>query len=150
MVFWVCAALVLVLDQLSKWAVINYLSAVDGHVLSLGIFDIRLVYNKGAAFGILQGHQQLLIIVALCAVCGAVFYLHKYQHGFRMKLLAGLITGGALGNLVDRALLGYVVDFIDFRWWPVFNLADSAIVVGACLLAISIVTGCDKEGNAHE
>lgn len=103
------------------------------------VFGITYVRNYGAAFGILQSQTLLLIALSL-----AVFFiiwanrekLKDYAQVFQVGL--GLALGGALGNLVDRIRLGYVVDFLDFQLWPVFNLADIAIVVGVGLIIIGL------------
>jgi len=133
------AAAVLALDQLTKaWAV-----AVldDGHVIDLvGSLRLRLVVNYGAAFSLSDGRGPLISLLALGVVA---VLLHTGRRTARpaMAVALGMVVGGALGNLTDRAfragdgiLGGGVVDFVDLQWWPVFNVADSAVVVGAILL----------------
>jgi signal peptidase II len=105
---------------------------------------LRLTYveNRGAAFGLLQ-NQTLLFVAVGVIVIGVIAASHRHllSAGFSVHLALGLQLGGAIGNLVDRVRQGYVVDFFDFgyhsNWWPVFNIADSAIVVGVGLLALS-------------
>jgi signal peptidase II len=128
---------VLSCDQLSKSSIINKLSLHQSIPLIKGIFHLTLVYNRGAAFGILKNQTPLFIITSLVAV--VLIYLNykknREKKSFSYDLSLALILAGALGNLIDRLFLGYVIDFLDFRIWPVFNIADSAITAGAFLLA---------------
>jgi signal peptidase II len=136
----VIVLLVLLCDQFSKFIVIKNLSLHQSIPLIKGIFHLTLVYNRGAAFGILKNQIPLFIFTSLIAVI--LIYFNYRQNTkkktFSYNLSLGLILAGALGNLIDRLFLGYVIDFLDFRIWPVFNIADSAITVGAFLLAYSI------------
>jgi signal peptidase II len=100
------------------------------------------VHNRGAAFGILKNQLFLFILSSIFAIILIYFNLKKSRNKNKLSLnnlALGLILSGAIGNLIDRLLLGYVVDFLDFRVWPVFNVADSAITVGAVLLAWSLL-----------
>jgi signal peptidase II len=135
------ALLVVLLDQLSKYWVSVSLRYGEVHAYSR-FFNLVLTYNRGAAFSFLAaaaGWQRgFFIIIALVAiiVIGVLLARHAGEKLFCFAL--ALILGGATGNVVDRMLLGYVVDFLDFHvaaWhWPAFNLADSAITLGAVLL----------------
>jgi signal peptidase II len=97
---------------------------------------ITLVHNTGAAFGFLRGVQPLLVLMGLLAGIG-VFWLGRRVPRRETGLLValGAVGGGAIGNFIDRIRYGYVVDFVDLRIWPVFNLADSAILLGGLYLA---------------
>ena len=137
------AVAVFVLDQWSKAEAVRYLSRGSVHVTSF--LNLVLVYNRGAAFGFLSnasGWQNVLFIaVAVAIVAGILIFLVRGGRRDRLTVVAlMLVLGGAAGNLADRIRLGEVVDFIDFHigsWhWYTFNLADSAITVGAVLLAI--------------
>ena len=100
------------------------------------IFHLSVVFNKGAAFGIFQG--QTTFLVAMSAILIVLFFtcFHREEDRSLFNAVAyGLVLGGALSNLFDRVTLGYVVDYLDFRVWPVFNLADSALTIGAVLLS---------------
>jgi signal peptidase II len=129
------AALVLALDQLSKWWAVNVL---DMRTIELvGSLRLRLTINYGSAFSLADGRGPLISLLAIVIV---VFLLRSGRHATSpaMAITIGMVLGGAIGNLLDRAfrpgdgfLGGGVVDFVDLQWWPVFNLADSAIVVGA-------------------
>ena len=102
-----------------------------------GIFHITVIFNKGAAFGIFQGQIPFLIFITL-ALIGLFVYFIRTEKDYRtLNLIAyGMILGGALSNFYDRIVLGYVVDYLDFRIWPVFNLADSCICIGVGLLIL--------------
>jgi signal peptidase II len=135
------AAAVLLIDQVSKLAVTASMRYLETHVIT-GFFNLILVYNTGAAFSILAdapGWQRGLFI-AIGAIASAVIVLLLRRHAAdpRFCLALSLILGGAVGNVVDRVLLGHVVDFIQLHaggwYWPAFNVADSAISCGAALL----------------
>ena len=133
----VVAALVLALDRVSK--VLAQTFWVSGPVKIFPFFQLHYVENTGAAFGMLQGGNWLLVFVML-AIIG--YILHSWKelcgHGKLVQWGCVLILSGALGNLYDRIVLGYVVDFLDFLVWPVFNVADSAITLGGCLFVLSL------------
>jgi signal peptidase II len=106
--------------------------------------------NPGAAFGILPNQNVLFITTGLLLVIGALAIYRKLPPAKKiLRIGLGLVLGGALGNLVDRLRFGKVVDFLDFRVWPVFNLADTAIFIGVCLLAWELLkeSGETNEGE---
>ncbi len=99
------------------------------------LVTLTYVRNTGAAFGIFPGMKHVFMVVALVVVVLIINYHRQLTaNSWLLHLAFGLQLGGAVGNLIDRLFLGYVIDFIDFRVWPVFNVADSAVVVGATLL----------------
>ncbi|MBC7316196.1 MAG: signal peptidase II [Chloroflexi bacterium] len=111
------------------------------------------VQNTGAAFGLLPQFGGMFILIALVVVLLIIlFYKQLAQGSFLLQVAFGLQLGGALGNLCDRLARGYVTDFIDFRWWPVFNVADSAIVVGTILLVyyVLFIEGAKERANAPQ
>jgi len=136
--------LVLVLDQLSKYWVVT--SFEEYEVLRVWpVFNLTLVYNTGAAFSFLSdaGGWQRWFFVVIGVVVSAAMVVWLSRMGVRERLAAygvAFVVGGAIGNLVDRILLGKVVDFLQWHWqdwyWPSFNLADSAITLGVVLLLI--------------
>ncbi|GAB2878005.1 signal peptidase II [Paraburkholderia jirisanensis] len=141
---WLGVALVVILaDQLTKIAVARVFAYGEAHVIA-PFFNLVLVYNRGAAFSFLAmaGGWQRWAFTALGVIAALVIcYLLKRHGAQRMFCTAlALILGGALGNVIDRLMYGHVIDFLDFhvgRWhWPAFNLADSAITIGAVLLVI--------------
>lgn len=102
------------------------------------ILYISVVFNSGAAFGILKGKTTFLVYVGLIFLLLFLMNFIKEERKNRIFLIScGLILGGALSNLYDRIFIGYVVDYIDLRVWPVFNISDSAISIGACLLFLN-------------
>ena len=139
----IVAVSVFVVDQLSKWWAINALD--DGRIIDLvGSLRFNLFFNTGVAFSLGSGGGlgPWITLLAIAVVVGVAFgATSRYPLG---AVAAGLIAGGALGNLADRAfrgdegfLHGAVIDFIDPQFWPVFNVADSAVVIGAILLVIA-------------
>lgn len=101
------------------------------------IFHITVVFNKGAAFGILKGKTNFLIYLSIIflIILLLVFYKER-QKRFIISLGYGLVLGGALSNLFDRVVYGYVIDYLDFRIWPVFNLSDTCITLGVFLIIL--------------
>jgi signal peptidase II len=129
------AALVLLLDQFTKYLVIQLLPFRSSFPLE-GFLRFTHVHNTGSAFGILQGLNTPLIFVSFIGVIILVLIYRSQPHPSNwLRLSLGLQLGGAFGNLIDRLRLGYVTDFIDVGPWPVFNLADASIVTGLVLLA---------------
>ncbi len=129
------AALVLALDQVSKWLVVSHL-AWGQSVPEEGIFRFTYVRNTGGAFGLFPNQNAALIGTAIVgAFALAVLYRYRGSQSLLLRLVSGMQLGGALGNLADRVRLGYVVDFFDWGFWPVFNVADSSITVSLILLA---------------
>ena len=132
----------LLLDQLSKWLVLEHLT--NGKVIELfWTLQMRLVRNSGISFGKGSDLGQLVSIVVFVVIV-ILLRVGLNSKNPRTSVFYGLIIGGALGNLCDRIfrssdgfLKGAVVDFIDFQWWPVFNVADSAVVVGCLLLLVN-------------
>lgn len=137
------AALIVAADQLSKWAVLAHFAPGERRALS-EFFSIVLVFNKGAAFSFLADAPgwQTPVLVTFAFVAAAMVSVLIVRSPNRRALCAGLalILGGALGNVIDRLRFGSVVDFLDLHalgWhWPAFNVADSAITVGAVLLIL--------------
>jgi len=152
-------ATLVALDQLTKWLVVSRLERHDYVPVIDGVLSISHVRNYGAAFGILSDadlpYQALLFsALSLAALCAIGVYAWKLPVGARLPQTAlALILGGAIGNLIDRARLGYVVDFVHVYWkqyvWPDFNLADSAISVGVCLLILDILRSPQTEGDSR-
>jgi signal peptidase II len=127
-------------DQVSK-ALVRTNMHPGQSVPDLGVFRLTYVTNSGSAFGLFPNQTFLLIIASFVGIGVLLLILRAYPGGGSLLTVSlGLQLGGATGNLVDRIRLGYVVDFIDVGWWPVFNLADSAIVVGLTTLLWIIVS----------
>ena len=136
------AIAVAVADQISKWAVFAGLRLGEHITVVPGFFDIRKVLNRGAAWGILSG--QRLVLVAVSAGMLALLWRTRRDilaAGPVCRIGVGLLAGGIVGNLIDRVKHGFVIDFLDFHWgeayaFPAFNIADSAISVGAAILVV--------------
>lgn len=136
MLIFAIAAAVAVIDQASKFIIGRQLQLYQSIPVLKRFFHLTLVHNRGAAFGIFKGGGAFFIVTASLALIIIAVYV-KNRKGRFPPLLAvslGLVTGGTAGNLIDRVFLGYVVDFLDFRVWPVFNIADTAITCGMILL----------------
>ena len=143
------AAGVLLLDQVSKAAVSTTLKMYEIRPIIHGLLNLTLVHNTGAAFGLLAGQPSILrtlffLGVSLLAMGVVVWMLFRLPPDQKLELVAlSLIFGGALGNVIDRARLGEVIDFIDVYYrtyhWPAFNVADSAITIGVMLLLYRLV-----------
>jgi signal peptidase II len=135
------AGLVIVLDQITKLAVLGAFTLGESREVT-SFFNLVLVYNRGAAFSFLAdagGWQKWFFVVLALGISAWIVSMLKKHPGETLLCVAlSLILGGALGNVIDRVLYGAVVDFLDFHaagWhWPAFNVADSAITVGAALL----------------
>ncbi|MFH0771876.1 MAG: signal peptidase II [Candidatus Omnitrophota bacterium] len=135
----VIAGFVVILDQITKMAAVFYLNDLEPLPLICGILNFTLVRNTGAAFGLFKGNASLFVLISVVAIMAISFHLLKKNTVFYFPL--SLILGGAIGNLIDRLRLGYVIDFIDFQVWPVFNVADSCITIGAATLFFLIIKG---------
>lgn len=140
-------AFILAVDQATKLLVQSRLRMWESVPVIPGILHISFVANKGAAFGLMKGLSWFLIPISLIALAFILIYYRTYRHSRWMQVALGLLLGGALGNLIDRLRLGYVVDFIDFRWWPSFNVADAAICVGAGMLGYYLAFKKGGEGD---
>lgn len=128
--FWLIVAVVVVLDQLTKFFIRNNLAVGQSKPILQNIFHLTYVQNTGVAFGLFKGMNWLFIIVAIVAIGIVLYYYKQIVQKSWLANACGLILGGAIGNVIDRILLGFVVDFLDFRIWPAFNLADSALTIG--------------------
>ena len=129
--FILLSALVVFLDQLFKYLIFRFQPIFD-----LNFLKIHLVKNTGAGFGILQDQTFWLAIISLLAILVILFYYNKIEQKKWPQLFFALFLGGVIGNFIDRAFRSYVIDFIDFSFWPAFNIADTAISVGIIGLVI--------------
>jgi signal peptidase II len=137
------AALLVAADQITKYLVVSNLGLYESWTpipALKGRLDIHYVTNTGAAFGLFQNGGLFFVIVAVVvSLIILLYYRHLADGQWLIRLSLGLQLGGAVGNLIDRIRLGHVIDFIDVHFWPVFNVADSAIVVGVFLLAFLLL-----------
>lgn len=130
------AAVVFAADFVAKTYLRSHFAFTSTPVIK-NIFHITVVFNEGAAFNILSGKTTFLIYAGIIFILLFLLFLKNEKRTDTLFLLScGLIMGGALSNLYDRITLGYVVDYLDFRVWPVFNISDSCITIGTGLLLI--------------
>ena len=140
MVYLLLALVVVLVDQLTKLYVVAHLDVGESVPVIQDFFHWTYILNPGAAFGMLEGSRWLFVLIALAVMVG-IWYLRRdiAAYGPWCTYGAALFGGGAVGNLIDRARQGLVIDFFDFRIWPVFNVADIAICVGVGCLIWSIL-----------
>ena len=116
---------IVVLDQLTKYVALKYLSPYQSIPVIPNVFHLSLVKNTGIAFGFFGDRARLLTAVVIVCLLGLLFLAFQMRRARLLERVAlGFILGGAAGNLIDRITAGHVVDFFDFRIWPVFNVAD--------------------------
>lgn len=154
-IFGAIFAFSIIIDQLSKLKAVEVLK--DGSSIKIIGDFLRFSYveNRGAAFGILQNKQWFFIIITVIMMGVLLYLFFKYNISRLSKLSIVLIAGGAIGNLIDRVKLGYVVDFIDVRFgkiydFPVFNMADSFVVVGTIILIFLILFNKFEKSEINE
>jgi signal peptidase II len=139
-VFAFTAIVVLLLDQLSKYLVIQKIPVHDSIEIIPNFFYFTHIKNTGAAFGIFQGMINIFIVISIAAVILIVILRSLLKiESYLYHVSLGFILGGAVGNLIDRLIMGEVTDFLHFFFWPVFNLADSFIVIGFIILVIILL-----------
>jgi len=156
-IFFITAAAIILLDQITKYYINSYMSVGDSFPVIQGLFNITHVRNPGAAFGIFSKSPEIFRTVFLIAVTSAAMVLILYyirmnrERGILLNLAMSMIFGGAIGNLIDRIRFGEVIDFLDFyigsHHWPAYNVADSAISTGAVLLLIAMIWKKGEKGG---
>jgi signal peptidase II len=136
--FWLAAVSVLVLDQFTKHVIATGFEPGESRIAIPHVLWWTFVQNHRGAFG-LFGSQAWLLVAMAIAVLGVFWFAFREAaaNSALVRVAFGAIVGGAIGNIVDRFHYGFVVDFIDLHWWPVFNVADSCITVGVALLVLS-------------
>ncbi|WP_268801905.1 signal peptidase II [Sporanaerobacter acetigenes] len=138
--------LIILLDQFTKQVAVKYLKLGEPLILIENFLSFTYVENRGAAFGILQNKKIFFLIITVAVIFFVVFFLKKnfYHLSKLMKVSLVMLIAGAVGNLIDRIRLGYVIDFISVRfsngyYFPVFNVADSFIVISTILIVIMVL-----------
>ncbi len=126
-----------VLDQLSKYIIRTTMQPSQSIPIINNIFHITFVQNTGALFGMLKGFSFAFIWLTIIALGFILFYWDKFPKRFLARLFLVFIVVGLVGNLIDRIIFGHVIDFLDFRIWPVFNIADSLVSAGVIGLIVS-------------
>jgi len=138
--FWATIPFVLLVDQITKLWLASRMLPGDSIPLVDEFISLTYVLNRGAAFGMLQGKSWLFLTMAGIISLALVYYNLKFTSPRWLQYAMGLIVGGTLGNVVDRWYFGAVRDFFSVGWWPVFNVADMAIVIGGCLVVLYLMT----------
>lgn len=148
MFYYLIAIIVIALDQLTKWAVVKNMELYESIPVITGWLNITSTRNKGAAFSILQNQTILFIILASIVSIVLIYMIFKISKSqILLKISLALILGGAIGNLIDRIDTGSVIDFIDVQFinFAIFNIADSAVVVGSILMIIWVIFSKDQD-----
>ena len=145
----IISIILLCIDQISKLLVVNLLTKTDSITIIKNFFYLTYINNDGEAFSILVGKRIFLILIAVLVIVMLIRYIKKNNIQNKLELVSiSLIIGGSLGNLMDRVIRGYVIDFLDFKIFnynfPIFNLADTFIVIGVFLLLLKEIR---KENN---
>jgi signal peptidase II len=154
LVYYLLALVVFATDQFTKWIIVKKMELGQSLPVIDQVFYITSHRNKGAAFGILQDQRFFFIIVTVIVVGAVVYYLQKQASDPFLKIALALVLGGALGNFADRLLRGEVVDFLDVYIgtydFPIFNVADSALVIGVGLIFIQSFMESKKKETENE
>jgi len=136
----IIVAFVVLLDQVTKYLAVKYLMPIGSYPVIKNFFHLTYVENKGAAFGMLQNKTLFFIVITVIVGAVLIYSMIKLPGNSVYNYTLAMILGGAIGNLIDRVRLGYVVDFINFKFFPaVFNVADSFIVIGAIILGYLMI-----------
>ncbi len=151
MLWIILLVLIIFADQLSKWLVVALLQGKESVYVIPGVLRFTYVENDGAAFGMLDDHRWVFLVLSTVMIIALIYYIVKYKPSSKWVMTSLiLIVGGGIGNMIDRLLLGYVIDFIDFCAFPqlwrwVFNIADSAVCVGTFMLSLWLIIDTVKE-----
>ena len=141
-------AAVIGLDQLTKWLTVVNLEEYESFPIWQDVFHFTYVKNTGMAFGMLKDHRWVFMVFSTIAIVALIIYLFRFRPESRwMQISMAMIIGGGIGNMIDRVLLGYVIDFIDVTLinFAVFNIADSFVCVGAGIMIVCLVIDLIKE-----
>lgn len=150
----VMTLLLIALDQATKGLAVRYLKGQEAFVIWDGVFELRYLENRGAAFGMLQGHQMFFLLIGLLVFLAALYFFRHVSEDpqfLPIRLIAVFILAGAWGNMIDRLRLSYVVDFFYFRLidFPIFNVADIYVSVGTAVLAVLVLFYYKDEDLNH-
>ncbi len=143
-----CVVALIILDQAAKFLASAKLELNESLPVFKDIFHITMIHNTGIAFGLFKGMILVFVFISVVTIFFIILCANRFRHGYRyLRTGLLLILAGTIGNLIDRVRLGYVIDFIDFRIWPVFNIADTAITIGGLLLVYHILVMPRKRFN---
>lgn len=131
---------IIIVDQWTKYYIEHTMTLGMSIPIIPDIFHITYILNAGAAFGILEHQTELLVFIALIMITTLIYFYNRIPRTLRLLHFGlGLLAGGSIGNVIDRVRTGYVVDFFDFRIWPIFNIADIAIVCGVSSIILTLL-----------
>jgi signal peptidase II len=131
------ALIIILVDQITKFLIKSNFQLNQTFPIIKDIFHLTYIQNFGAGFGILQQQQWILIFISIIVVGVIFYYFDRVKEKEKLlQILIGFILGGTIGNLIDRIAYGFVIDFIDFRIWPIFNVADSFVTIGVIGLIV--------------
>ena len=145
----IAVGVLVVIDQIAKFLAAAHLKLCETYPVVKNVFHLTLVRNSGAAFGFFKQRGAVFIFISIATILLILFYAKRFQYDYRYARTGLiLILAGTIGNLIDRIRLGYVMDFLDFRIWPVFNFADILISLGGLFLICHILAfGRIKSGG---
>jgi len=144
------ALFIIVVDQTVKRYMVHLLRSQDPVQIIGELLQLTMVTNTGVAFGLFQGFSQVLSVLSAVLIVVVIYYLLKtLGRSFITTFALSLVLGGAIGNLIDRVRLGYVLDFIKVPYWPAFNVADSCIVVGVSILVLHMLWEDRRQRSAR-
>lgn len=149
MIYYMLAALLIVIDQLSKWAILQNFELYEEKILLPGFLSLFYIQNRGAAWGIFEGRMIFFYIITVFVVGYLIYMFHKEKTDSKLVGVSfSLILAGAIGNFIDRLMNGFVVDMfrLDFVNFPIFNVADMCLTIGVALMLIHVLF-FEKEEN---
>ena len=155
MIYLLVIVLGIILDQLTKWLIVQALPVGSGFAVIPGILDIHHVRNTGAAWSMFSENTLGLAVFSLVMLVGlSVWFWRTPRENIWLRLALAVVISGAVGNMIDRFRLGYVVDFLELPHWPVFNVADMLLCGGVAALAVLLLleeraAGRDKHTDTH-
>ena len=151
---YIIAVLILIIDQVSKSLIEIFFKLNESVMVIKDFFYITVVHNTGGAWSIFSNHSYLFIIASIVAIVLLIKFMFGFKNNLRNSIAFASLFGGIFSNLADRLFLGYVRDFLDFKIfcydYPIFNIADIAIVVGVILLIIAVIKGEDKRDKSSK
>ncbi len=138
---WIMTIVFIIIDLISKYIIDKYLTLNESIKIIKGFLNITYVRNTGVAFSMFNDSKYFILIISTLIIIGIIYYVYKNKSQNKLETIGySLVLGGAIGNLIDRIFKGYVIDFIDVKIfsydYPIFNLADTFIVVGVLLLIV--------------
>ena len=151
---YIIAVLILIVDQLSKSIVEIFIPLNESVTVIKDFFYLTVAHNTGGAWSIFSEHSYLFIIASILAIILLIKFMFGFKNNLRNNIAFASLFGGIFSNLADRVFLGYVRDFLDFKIfgynYPIFNIADVAIVVGVILLIVAVIKGEDKRDKVRK